>query len=245
MGKAMSIVGTVFMGLLDSDKNLAGGLRKVGNCYPFSLQVTTESKTQTSRMRETAGQTLHSKVSLAGTAGSLTLREWDAMNLAWALSGEATEMTETSGTVTGESVTLVSDEWVELAYRDVSSVVISGSVENTDFEVHAALGMIKMLSTGNLSAGATSVDYAYAAESGYKVEIGTKTQIRVRCLIDGVNEYDDEPFVGEFDSMVLASSAEINLISAPDTEYEELPFTATFETLTGKTSPGRINGMAL
>ncbi len=245
MGKAMSLIGTLYMGLLDADKQLVGGFRKVGNAYPFSMQVATEQKSQISRLRESAGQNIDTKTSISGTTGSMTLREWDAKNLAWALSGEESELTGTGGTVAAESVVLVSGEWVKLANRDVSAVVIAGSVLDTDYEVNAALGLIRMIPGGNLTAGATDVAYTYAAESGYKVEIGTKTQIRVAILLDGENEYDGSAISGEFDSVVLASSAEINFISDPSSEYEELPFTLSFETLSGKSSPGRINGISI
>ncbi len=243
MGKAMSGIGTLYMGLLDSDRKLVGGYRRVGNAYPFSVQVSTEEKSQKSRMKENAGQNIFTKVSLSEITGSMTLREWDARNLAWALSGEAAPMSGSGGTVSAETVTLIADEWVKLEHEKVSSVVISGATEGTDYEVNSLLGMVKMLSSGSLSAGDVSVAYSYGAESGYRINIGSKTQVRVAILLDGENEFDGSEFYGVFDSVVLASSAEINFISDPDGEGEELPFSLTFETLDGKTSPGTINGL--
>lgn len=245
MAKAKSFIGTLYAALLDADKNLVGGYRRVGNAYPFSMQVATEQKSQMSRLRESGGQTLHTKTTISGTSGSLVLREWDAKNLAWALSGEEAALVGAGGTVAAESVVLVMGEWVKLAHRDVSAVAITGSVLDTDFEVNAALGMIKAIVGGNLTAVATDVAYTWAAETGYKVEIGTKAQIRVALMLDGEDEFDGEAISGEWDSVVLASSAEINFISDPGTEYEELPFTLSFETKEGMSSPGRINGISL
>lgn len=243
MGKAMSLIGTVYVGLLDGNKALVGGYRRLGNVYPVSIKLDTAQKKQISRLRESAGQNLHTKTSLADTIGAMVLREWDARNLAWALSGEEVELTATSGTVTTGSVTIVLDEWVKLGHKNVSSVVLGAHVLGTDYELNTTLGLVKGISTGGMTAEATSVDYAYAAESGYRVNIGTKTQIRIAMMIDGENEFDGEPVDAEFDSVVLATSADINLISDPETDYEELPFSLSYETLSGKSSPGHINGI--
>ena len=247
MRKSMSAIGTLYAGLLDSNKNLVGGYKRVGNAYPFSIQAATEQKGQISRLKESAGQMLDSKTTMTedGVKGSLVLRQWDAKNLAWALSGEAVALTGTGGTVSGESVTLIADEWVRLANKGVSSVVITGGTEGTDYEVNGPLGLVKMLSTGGLTAGANSAAYSYAAETGYQVQIGSKSLIRVALLLDGENEYDGSEFYGEFDSVTMASSAEINLISDPSSEYEELPFSLVFETLPGKTHPCTINGLGV
>ena len=242
---ALSFSGTLYAAPLDGDKNLIGGYRRIGNVYPFALKVDTEQKKMISAMRESAGQTLHTKNRITEITGSMTVREWDARNFAWALSGEEQQLTGSSGTVTAESVTLVMDEFVRLAHKDVSNVVISGSVLGTDYEVNAALGLIRAIPGGNLTAGPKNVDYAYAAESGYRVNIGTKTMNRVAIMIDGENLESGDPVNAEFDSVVLASSTEVNLISEPDSDFDEMPFALSFETKSGNTTPGHINGVPL
>jgi len=242
---ALSFSGTVYMGLLDTNKALVGGYRQVGNVYPLSLNVTTEQKTQPSAMRATFGQTLHTKTKITAVSGSAVFKEWFAKNFAWALAGEDVPLTGTGGSVSAESVTLIDGEWVRLANKGVSNVVITGSVLGTDFNVNGALGLIQMITGGNLSAGANNVDYDYAAESGYKVKIGTQAQIRVAMMIDGENLESGEEVHCEFDSVVLSSSSEINLISDPDSDFDEMPFNLVFETLTGKDSPGFINGIPM
>ena len=138
------------------------------------------------------------------------------------------------------------DEFVRLAHKDVSSVLITGSVENTDFEVNGPLGLIRAIPGGNLSAGAQTVNsYAYAAESGYRVNVGTKALNRVAIMIDGENLESGAAVNAEFDSVVLASSSEINLVSDPDSDFDEMPFSLTFETKEGQTTPGHVNGVPL
>lgn len=312
--KARSLVGTIYFGLLDGNKQLTGGYVKVGNVYPLKLKVETEQKTQTSRMRETYGQNLDTKSTLKAVTGSMDIHQWIPKTLAWGLMGEEVPLTGGSGTVsTPEAVVAVLDEFVRLGHQSVSSVVVerkngadaadwSGTaavslgayrvpttpndhfykcttagttasseptwptngttvtdgtavwqdmgpivaVAGTDYNVLATLGMIESLSSGSIVDGETlEVTYSYAAQSGYQVNVGTKTLIRVAILIDGEDEYTGEPMNAEFYSVVLASGAEIGIISEPESDYEKLPFSLVFETPEGKTTPGVINGLPL
>ncbi|MFT5728745.1 MAG: hypothetical protein ACI8PB_002901 [Desulforhopalus sp.] len=241
--RAISFGGTVFMGLLDSNKLLVGGFRKVGNMHPLTIGITTEQKKQLSAMKESHGQNLHTKTSISEITGAGTFQEYDADVLAWALAGEKVALTGVGGTESAESVTLLSGEWVKLAHKGVSDVVITGSVLNTDFQVNETLGLIRMMPEGNLTAVATDVAYAYAAESDYQIKVGTTPQVRVALLLDGVDLETGADFSGEFDSVVISSNSEIELISDPDADFGSMPFDFSFETLTGKDSPGTINGI--
>lgn len=245
MSKSMAAIGTIYMALLDSNKQIVGGFFEVGIAYPFSMQVASTQKSQKSRKKETAGQLMDTITRLDGATGSLTLKQWDPETLAMALSGKVVEMTAIGGTVSSQAVTLIEGAWVRLPHRNVENVTFATGVEGVDYEVREAVGLVKLLKTDVLTAGATSAAYSYAAESGYKVEIGTETKTRVAVLIDGRNEADDSPFDGEFYSVVLASGSEVNFITAPDSDYEDLTFTLTFETPEGKTSPGIVNGLNL
>jgi len=245
--RAISFGGTVFMGQLDSNKTLVGGVRKVGNLFPLTIKVETSQKKQLSALKESHGQTLHTKTSIVGTSGAGTFKEYDAEILAWALAGDHEEMTGAGGTVTAESVTLISGEWVKLANRGggVSAVTIAGSVLDTDYEVNGNLGLVRMIPAGNLTAGEKDVSYTYAAESGYKVNIATTAQRRVFMMLDGVDLETGADFSGEFDSVVISSNSDVNLVDDPDAEFGDMSFDFSFETLTGKLSPGSINGIPL
>lgn len=242
---ALSFEGTCYFGLLDETKTLKSGFRKAGEVYPFSIKVETEQKVQQSAMKGTFGQTKHTKTRISSISGSCSFYEMFAAVFAWALAGEETAMTGASGTASAESVTMISGEWVRLAHKGVSSVVITGKVLGTDYEVNGPLGLIRMIPDGGLTAGANTVNYSYAAESGYKVNIGTNAQIRVAVLIDGRNLENGEEITAEFDSVVLSSNTEVNLVSSPDSDFDAIQFNMVFETLSGKTSPGSINGIPL
>ncbi|KJS00892.1 MAG: hypothetical protein VR65_10825 [Desulfobulbaceae bacterium BRH_c16a] len=253
--KAYSLVGSVYFGLLDANKQLVGGYFKVGNVFPLKLKVETEQKSQISRQIENFGQTLDTLTRLKSITGNMDIHQWLAKTLAWGLSGGATAMTAEAGTVdagTPEAIVAVHDQFVRLANKKVSSVVVKDEADTTtydvgtDYTVNANLGMIEVLSTGTIADGSTlHVSYSYAAESGYRVDIGTNTLIRVAIMVDGQNEYTGEKIDAEFYSVVLASGSEIGIISEPESDYEKLPFAMTFETPEGMTSPGKINGIPL
>jgi hypothetical protein len=243
--RAIAFSGTLYLGLLDDNKALVSGYRKVGNVYPFGIQVSTSQSNQLSALKESAGQNLHTKTKIDETTGSMTFREYDADVLAWAVAGTKAEMTGTGGTVSAESVTLISGEWVKLANKGVSAVTISGSVEDTDFEVNGPLGLIRMIPAGNLTAGATDVDYTYAAESGYQISIGSKAQVRVAMLLDGEDLESGAAVNSEFYSVVMSANALVELITDPDSDFGEMPFDLSFETPTGQSTPGVINGIPL
>ncbi len=82
-------------------------------------------------------------------------------NLCLFLLGTSGRMTQIAGTVASETFTARHDKWVKLNYRNVSSVVITGKTVDTDFEVDAVRGRIKILSTGTI-ADSSSVTVAYS-----------------------------------------------------------------------------------
>ena len=252
--KAYSFVGSVYFGLLDANKQLTGGFFKVGNVFPLKLKVETEQKSQISRQLENFGQTLDTLTRLKSVTGNMDIHQWLPKTLAWGLSGGATAMTAEAGTVssTPEEIVAVHDQFVRLAHKKVSTVVVKDETGATtydvgdDYTVNANLGMIEVLSTGAIADGATlQVTYAFAAESGYRVDIATNTLIRVAIMVDGQNEYTGEKIDAEFYSVVLASGSEIGIISEPESDYEKLPFSMTFETPEGMTPPGKNNGIPL
>lgn len=251
--KAYSGTGTVYMRPVDSAGAATGNFVPVGDAYPLSCQVTTKQIKKKSRRVETAGQIIAAKNEIDDINGTLTLHEWNAANLAWALSGTKTERTGSGASVTDEAVTaLPAGEYAPLAYRDVSAVVVQDVtdtttyVEGTDYTLDAKLGLITIIAGGSITAtDVLHVDYTYAAETGYRVAIGTDAQIRVEVLAHLYSEFADKHFVLELDSVILGTNSEINFISEEGSEGELLQFGMTLETLDGATSPGRVDGVPM
>lgn len=253
MFKAYSGTGTIYMRPVDSAGAPTGNFVPVGDAYPLSCQVATKQIKKKSRRVETAGQIIAAKNEIEDITGTLTLHEWNAANLAWALSGSKTERTGSGADITAEAVTaLAAGEYAVLAYRDVSAVVVQDVTDtttyvlDTDYKLDAKLGLITIIDGGAITASdVLHIDYTYAAETGYRVAIGTDVQIRVEILAHLYSEFADKHFVMELDSVILASNSEINFISDEGSEGELLQFGMTLETIEGATSPGRVDGVPM
>lgn len=252
--KVYSGTGTVYMAPVDSSGARTAGFTQVGDAYPLSVQVTTKQTEVRSRMVERAGQIIASKNDIDTINGTLTLREWNAQNLAWAVSGTATDQTAVGGSVANAALTMPAPGvWAPLpgGQRDLSSVVVTNVAGDVtyditdDYLVDLKLGLFTSVAGGLLAAGtvATHIDADYAAKTGYSVAVGSNVQIRVAILAHLYDEYREEHYVLEADSVVLAASQEINFISEADSEGEPLQFSMTLETLSGASSPMRINGV--
>lgn len=257
--KAYAGSGTVYMAPVDEDGNKTGDFRQVGDAYPLSVQVQTDQVKKKSRMVERAGQTIaaRTKISDDGITGTLTLHEWNAANLAWALSGSAVELTATSSSVTDEALTApAAGEFKQIGgankRRNISAVTVTTSpagttyVEDTDYTLDTALGLFTIIDGGAISeSDALLIDYTYAAESGYRVDVGSSVTLRVAVLAHLHDEFRDKHYTLELDSVVLNASQEINFISEEDSTGELLQFGMTLETLSGQSSPGRIDGIPM
>ena len=243
MQKSYVASGNMMGALLDTNKQKVSGYVDMGEAYPFGLEVKLKQKKQKSARKGMRGQTIDSGATIDEVLGSVGIKNWIAKNIAMLVSGTAVELTATSGTVSATDIDLpVDGSWVSLGYRNVSDVLITGKEEGTDFEVKAALGLIRGLGA---TTGSVSVAFDYAGQGGYKVDVGTSSVIRMALLIDGKNDEDGQPFIAEFDSVVFIPKGPLNLISDPETDYEEMEFDLLFETLPGKTTPGTINGLAI
>ena len=119
-------IGSVFMapvssaGVIEDGK----GYYKVGDAHPLSVQVTTSTKKHQSREVDRAGQIIASKTIIEDIVGSLTLHQWSAQNLAWALAGDYEAEAVTGDTVTDEEIDAVHDEYVRLDYAEISAVTV-------------------------------------------------------------------------------------------------------------------------
>jgi len=254
--KAYSGQGTIYMRPVTAAGVATGNFRPVGTAYPLSIQVQNDQVKVYGRTVEAANQVIAAKNKVSELGGSLTIKEWNAANLAWALSGGYASQVASGASITDEAFTFpVPGEWKPLTTdrRDLSAVVVTSSPAgttyalNTDYLYDAKLGLFTSVVGGALAAGTveTLIDYAYAAKVGYTVSIGSSSQIRVEILAHLYDEYSQEHWVLELDSVVLGSNSEINFISEPESEGEDLQFVLTPETLSGQSSCGRINGITL
>lgn len=243
MSKNYVSSGDIYGALLDANKNRVSGYVKMGNAYPFSIEAKIKAKQQKSAERGMRGQIVDSGGTVDGVTGSLSLKNWIAANIAMLVAGTAVECTEAEGTESGLPMILPADgSWVPTGKKDISDVVIDTKELGVDFEVSPRLGMMRAVGGSEIT---SDVAFSYAAESGYRIEVGTTPVIRMAIMVDGLNDETGEPFTAEAGSVVFTSKSALNIISDPETDYETMEFDLVFETPAGATSPCIINGFPL
>lgn len=112
------------------------------------------------------------------------------------MSNTPATQSQTVSTVTDEAFTARHDKWVRVANRKISSVVVTSSpagttyTVNTDYEVDAELGMIRVKSTGTIAdAASLLVDYGAAAMTSlYKADLLQTSRFAGSLIIKLIGE---------------------------------------------------------
>lgn len=237
--------GTMYGALLDADKRRVGGYLDMGEAWPFTIQVNTQTKNLKSSRKGMRGQIVHAGARIDGVAGTVGIKHWNARNIAMLLSGKAVEQTAASGSVSAQAITLPADGgWIPLGKRNITDFTLEGKTEGTDFELAPAVGLARNLTDTDISGEAS---FSYAGLPGYRIEMANTPVTRLAILIDGQNDETGEPMTIELDSVVFTSNGDMKFISEPETDYEHMEFNIQCETLVeqGKTSPGFIDGIPI
>lgn len=140
----------------------------------------------------------------------LGFNEVEAELMAVLFLGVATALNETSGTVTGESITLVKNKWVKTAQRNISSSAIATLTLGTDFIEHPRMGAIKALTDG--AVGAKTLAYSHGAITGTRIAVGVDSKIDVEIIFDGVNLEDNSETYIRIPKITLTPSAAIDML---------------------------------
>ena len=251
-----SFTGTFFGREVDSAGVVLAGANflDMGELYPLEIQVASKEVKAKSRKVETAGQTVGSKAEIDEISGSMTLRQWNAWTIARLVSGEETKLTGAGGTMPATEFTApLPGQWIELGHEGFTSLTVTLSPAGTsyvldvDYKYNAALGLFTSVPGGALAAGTVEVliGGAYAAESGYRIEVGTRAKTMIQMKGELYNEFSGKKHKVECDCVQLTASKAVNLVSEAGSEGEFLEFNLTFITVPGKTSPVRIDGVPM
>lgn len=148
-----------------------------------------DTKTRVSYMAESYGSALGA-ISVPKPAEiQIKTDSLPAPYLAMALLGEPATYTQTVAAAdTAGTFTAIHDKWVALSRCELTAFAIATKTLGTDYEVHLAAGLCKVLSTGTI-ANASTVNYTHAApaRSGKKIIAGTQSLIQLTLHGSGIN----------------------------------------------------------
>jgi hypothetical protein len=209
----------------------------------FGIQPNVTQKEMVSKGRGTTGQVLESVGIQQPADFTVTLVEGTPEVLALGLMGSVAALTQASGSLTAESITVAGlDVWYPLSKANLTSaaatVTNTGAtttyVENTDYILNREMGMIKPLSTGAIVAGALLVSAAYSATTGSLISGANTADLRVKFVLDGRNLVDGNDCIVTVDEAIISPSAAIEFLSG---NFIEVPLKGRMKTQLGKTSP--------
>lgn len=165
----------------DANGILLKGYLPIVNAVKLALNVPNpDLKTQVSKQNGTYGQALDEIVIAKPTEAEVAVDDVaDPRILAWSVNGSTSAFSQTGGSITSESVTAHLGQWVSLANRQVSSVVVKDSTGTTtfgaeDYAVDPVSGMLFFPETGGTITDAETVKVSYtaAALSGTVIGVG-------------------------------------------------------------------------
>lgn len=164
--KYFSGQGSLLLATKDGSSGDALGFTPVGNVSALTLSIETET---VEHKESCTGARAIDKELVTEVAVNMafTMENFSKENLALALYGSSSEVTGAS--VADELVTARHDKWVSLTNIKVSAVVVGDDatptvtyVLDTDYELNAETGSIKVLSTGSITdLQVVYVDYTF------------------------------------------------------------------------------------
>lgn len=241
-----------FMGISDvlidflTDEGVSTGLEMKGNCPSLSIKGDSDRVEQEGNGRSNFAQVIASATFPKPMSLSAMFNQMDEALFAAAFFGTNSAFTQSSGTLTDVPVVTIADKWVEVGYLMLSAVVVENTggtvtyVLGTDYELNPRLGMIRALSTGAITSGASvNVSGTRAAINGTQMAAMTHADVRARILIDGQNKADGRNFILDIYQARFAPSGDFGFQSG-DKKFMEAKFDATLETPSGRTEPFKL-----
>jgi len=241
------LAGDVYLDIFDATYQPTGLIGPM-NGELLSMQPQSNRIDLPSKMRDTYGQVRNSVIIPQPAEIKLTLRDVPSEVLAAAFMGDVSAISEGAATVTDEPVTARLGKWISLPNRnlDSGSVVVTDNTgntvysEGTDYEINYRMGLFRPLAGGSISDGQPLlVDYTASAVNGERIHAVTRSQIKARILLDGVNMADNNRQVhAEIYRATLAPDQALDLLAE---QHVTVSFTGTMETPAGKTLPAHLD----
>ncbi len=221
------------------------GKKLVGNATVFSLKSESERKELTGKGKSNYGMVLDSVALQQPGAVEVEINRLDQETLAMVFLGEASVETITGSTVTDEAVSAIHDAFVDLAQRNISSVVVQDETDTTtyaigtDYELNTDAGMIKVLSTGSITDGqALHVDYAYASAVYDRILGATQPTVKVAMLLDGKNQNTGKDCFVDVWEATLSPDTPVDFLAD---DFSSVKLTGSMIKPDSKPSPFRVD----
>lgn len=214
--------GIIFAGTVFArNRRIAGsGFVDIGNTTSFKIKSETEKKERISHRKDSVGQVLDSISIPKPTGCQFSLDTFDRHNLALALMGVDTALTQAAEEITDEPLTIGKQgQWYALAHQNIDPAtpvamkLKSGeAVDAALVSVNHQLGLV-MIAQGSSTVpdGAEiTVTYKTRKVEGFKIAAGSLTDFDLEIRIEGTNRVNGREGELHIPSVVVAADSEID-----------------------------------
>lgn len=199
------------------------GLIALGNAMKLEIKENSDTKTRTSKQRDSYGGALDTVVIKKPADVSLSLDDLNKENIAIIFMGSLASGNQSASSVTDEAHT-VGDlgSMVALSNGNISAVTVTGLVEGTDFEIaDADAGFVRFLEGGTVVKGQeVAISYTAGAITGDRVNGGTSPDVKMRIILVGKDLVTQEAIRLEIPKAVLTPQSGVDFLSEDFTTLE-------------------------
>lgn len=238
MANRLLFAGDVFVDILSAAGVRTGWLGPV-NCTQLQLTHPEPDLIEAkSTKRGTFGQ-LEDAVALPNPVEvSAAFDEMPTEILQLAMQGSPSVLSQPAATSEAFSVVAKVGKWVELGKRQLSGVTVAtpaGAVENTDYQIDYAAGLLLAIEGGAIADDAT-VDGTLdaAAVTSDRISGATVSQISIAVKMHGTNQVDGKTGMLEVDQAIVSPTDAVDFFSG---EFVAVTLSGKLKTLSGKSSP--------
>jgi hypothetical protein len=226
--------GRVFFDLYDAADQLTGE-RHLGNCPTVTLSISTEKAPHYSAESGPGVKDANRVVRIDRT-GKITCDNMNADNRAMFISGEKSTVSQATGAVAAEEITVIPGLFYQLGRTDaspagarkVTAVVVTPEAGGEpyelgeDYTVDAALGRLQILAGGGIEAGKIKVAYSKPATTWLRIKSGDKAELRgaLRVLSNVAEGEQSDTYCP---LVTLAPTGDMALITSDDS-YVQMEF---------------------
>lgn len=220
-----------------------GGLGDPLGADKFEISPKSETKEKTSKQRASYGQSIASVVLGKPTEIAITLSALDREALAAQFQGTLSAWTQGAAASAAYPVTAQLDKWVAIGKRNLveSGLTVTNDagtttyVAGTDYEINYWRGEVKAIGTGAITAAQSiKVTAAASAIDGTQIAGGTRPQIRLHAVFEGINQVDGKEIECEAWEAVVTSDAGFDFLAS---DFGGIELKGTLVIPAGKSEP--------
>ena len=236
--------GDLLLAIRNPSTGVFGAYKKL-YCDKFEIKTPSDQQQKISKGRETFGNAWLTYFLGKPAEFAITLDEASRDELAIALSGESSVLSQALGAITAIDVTVVPGQWVDIGFEDLdlTSLLVKDAagvttyVKDVDYQVNPRLGLLYVPLGGTVPAGIVKFTAGKKAHTGVKIDAGKQYGSVIRCKGDFIHLITRQDLVLDMQQATVSSQDAFDFLSG---KLASVPLKGTAEIASGQSSPFQI-----